>query len=749
MPIQDLSMHPDQGRSPTDSGSGVVEPRLTLKDHAKVMGAGTLGKHLGTILGAGGAELAGEAMGLGWLGGGLATLGGAGAGRQGGKMLGKHLMRDHILSQRTPETPKLAVSAPSLEAPTLDAPKAPKLDGPKPEDGLKPPKLKMDPLPHQQRVSKNLQTSPGLVAMHGLGTGKTFTAINAAHDQNSPLIAVTPAALRNNMKKEIEASGFKNPFHVLSYEQAAKKVNDPEFQQLARNSVVAYDEAHRTGQATSARSKLPTNLNAKKKLFLTGTPIRNEPQEIAPMVNAIEPGSLPNDPAEFKRKFMETREVPVGFFGRLKGVKPGRESRPINLHDFEKSVQGKIDYHENVDRGDFPSFSESIVEVPMTNKQQSTYNFVMGKYPALAYKIRHGLPLTKRETKNFRSFMIGPRQVSNFPSAFNSSARAEDAAKITKTVDEVQQRVQKDPNYRGVTYSSFLETGVNPVSQALAKANVPHAVFTGEQNDEERKKIVEDYNTGKIKQLLISGAGAEGLDLKGTKLMQILEPHWNEELINQVRGRSIRYKSHSHLPEDERHVEVQRYHSVPRKGLMDKLMRRKRAKQRGSDEYLYNLATEKQRINEPFLRILRGESADEVTKGTEKKSGLEIDPAVENARRQALKFAASLYYDVPIAPDGWSISGDAYVRCYQFGFSKTAAPFADQARKEATIREIPPQVEVGESFDQIWVRVPATADGCKLAAVIDDLFEDDFFQGGVPSARVAYDLFREPSPEVA
>lgn len=550
--------------------------------------------------------------------------------------------------------PKLNTKGPSTPAgPSLSAvPDVPEIEAPKLEEpNLKTPKLNMDPLPHQKRVSKTLQDPnvKGQVAFWGLGTGKTLGAINAAHDLNAPLIAVTPAALRNNMKKEIAASGFKNPYHVMSYQEALKKVNDPVFQSQASDALVTYDEAHRAGRAESMRSKLPQILNAKKKLFLSGTPIRNEPHEIAPLVNAIEPGSLPNDPKEFKKKFIETREVPVGFWGRLKGVKPGKENRPVNLHEFEKGVRGKIDYHENVDRGDFPSFSESIVEVPMSNKQHAAYNFTMGKYPALAYKIKHGLPLTKRETKNFRSFMIGPRQVSNFPGAFNESAKDKDAAKITKIVDEVHQRHSKDPNYRGVTYSSFLDSGVNPISRELKRRGIPHAVFTGEQGDEERKRIIEGYNSGKIPHLLISGAGAEGLDLKGTKLMQITEPHWNEELIDQVRGRAIRYKSHAHLPDNERHVEVQRYHATPKRSLVDKLMRRSKPKQLGSDEYLYNLANEKRRLNDPFIRILKGETADDVSKDLEKRSEADL---VAHYRESASKFAASLCMDeVPMATE--------------------------------------------------------------------------------------------------
>jgi hypothetical protein len=128
-------------------------------------------------------------------------------------------------------------------------------------------------------------------------------------------------------------------------------------------------------------------------------------------------------------------------------------------------------------------------------------------------------------------------------------------------------------------------------------------------NDKEKKQAVEDYNKGHVPVLLISSAGSEGLDLKGTKHVVLAEPHWQEEKINQIRGRAIRYKSHSHLPEEERHVEVQRLHAVPTYGFF-KGMGVPAQHSRGVDQYLYEMAKEKRDLNAPFLEVLRREGGD-------------------------------------------------------------------------------------------------------------------------------------------
>jgi len=465
----------------------------------------------------------------------------------------------------------------------------------------------MTPLPHQEQLADKLQDPnvSGQVAYHGIGSGKTFTSIHAADKLHLPILAIVPAPLRNNYRKELRASGFNQPARVMSYDEALKKKDDPELQQFASKSLVTYDEAHRMGQSESQRSQLPKSLHGKKTLLLTATPLRNSPEELAPLVNAVEPGSLPEKPEEFKQKFLHTREVPVGFWGRLKGIDPGTEKVPVNLDKFRAAVKNKVDFYQSADRKDFPSFEEKIFEVPMSDRQQASYDFVMGRYPTLSYRIRHGLPLNRNEESNFQSFMIGPRQVSNHPGSFNVKATDEDAPKIQAMADEIQKRHAKDKHFRGVSYSAFLESGIDPLARALDRRGIHYAKFTGEVSDTQRKKIVENYNAGKVPVLLVSGAGAEGLDLKGTKLMQIMEPHWQEELIDQVRGRAIRYKSHSHLPENERHVEVQRFHTIPQLRLWDRLLGRSRSGERSADEYLFEMAKRKRAINQEFLKQLQ------------------------------------------------------------------------------------------------------------------------------------------------
>jgi superfamily II DNA/RNA helicase len=94
------------------------------------------------------------------------------------------------------------------------------------------------------------------------------------------------------------------------------------------------------------------------------------------------------------------------------------------------------------------------------------------------------------------------------------------------------------------------------VQKELDKVNIPWTEITGSTSLAHRKIAVQNFNSGKITILFISAAGAEGLDLKNTRRVIILEPHWNDERIKQVIGRAARFKSHANLPPQEQNVTV-------------------------------------------------------------------------------------------------------------------------------------------------------------------------------------------------
>ena len=138
-----------------------------------------------------------------------------------------------------------------------------------------------------------------------------------------------------------------------------------------------------------------------------------------------------------------------------------------------------------------------------------------------------------------------------------------------------------------------------------------YAFFSGREDVPERKKIIEmfvdpDNKYGKnIKILLISSAGAEGLDLKNIRKVLIMEPYWHNVRLEQIIGRAVRKNSHIDLPENERNVQPIIYLSVLSPSQLET------SKEKiSTDEHVYNVALKKLKLNIDVLNAVKETAID-------------------------------------------------------------------------------------------------------------------------------------------
>jgi len=475
-------------------------------------------------------------------------------------------------------------------------------------------KVLTDPKEHQTRLVDKLRASGGLLVAHGLGSGKTLSSINAKDQLGVNSEVVVPAPLQANYEKELVKHLGKRPqdVRVRSYEKAVRDGD------LDTSGLVVFDEAHRGRNAgTGAAGLFDKAREAKYRMFLTGTPVYNQPADLANLLNAAAGRKvLPDDPSLFKQTFVGEKTVEAPLWDRLKGRVLGHpvdtQTHPtlINRERLVNAAKGYVDVHRGGGEG-FPDRIDEEHRVTMSPEQWKYYRFAEGQMPwYLRAKIRAGLPMDKKESKELNAFQGALRQISNTPRGFNTELTDDDehhhTPKIQKMVEHVLEARKADPNHRGVVYSNFLDSGINPMSRALRRAGIAHSVFTGEASPAHRAQMVADYNSGKTPMLLLSGAGSEGLDLKGTKTIQLMEPHWNQSRIDQTIGRGIRFGSHDHLPAHERKVRVMRYFSDPAKDIDDRLgtfigMKPKK----GIEDYLYNMSNEKDRLTREIAEALQ------------------------------------------------------------------------------------------------------------------------------------------------
>lgn len=424
-----------------------------------------------------------------------------------------------------------------------------------------------------------------------MGSGKTFTALSAAtravKDYKKPALFIVPASLVDNVYKEIQKHGLEKVLdkniEVYSYEKASLIIETLLSNQY---SLLVFDEAHRLRNSLTNRVKNLSKLvgNCEKVLLLTGTAGYNHPSDITSLINIInQNSSLPDSHSKFEKEYIDDRTWELKHKDYLKGV-------------LNKYVDR---YNVPQNSADFPKVVRSIIRVPMSKKQTKLYKYLENKLPIyLRNSVKDNMPITLKQAGNLNMFSTGIRQASLSTAHHDVTADFSDSTKITLAVNNLINKMHEvGPGFRAVVYSNFVDSGIKPYAKCLSSRGIKPMIFDGSLSKVKKKEIIDDYNTADPaapKVLIISSSGAEGIDLKRTRLLQILEPHFNISKIRQVEGRAARYQSHIDLPEEQRVVKIEEYHSTLEKTFFQWLFSRDAST--AIDDYLYNLAKKKQNV---------------------------------------------------------------------------------------------------------------------------------------------------------
>jgi len=437
--------------------------------------------------------------------------------------------------------------------------------------------------PHQTDALDHLDKAKGVVLHHSLGSGKTKTFLKAIEkyqneDKKKRALIIAPASLVTNVDKELKKHKINldmDRLDVMSYEKAVNMAD-----KLRKNdySIAVADEAHRLRNTNTKRTKELRDIisGADRRLLATATGNYNKLSDISALVNiAANDNVLPEESKKMDEKYTKDVIVKPSFKDSLLGAKPESVKHLDRKSELRKILKEYVSYYDSKDDPEaakhFPKKTEVIVPVEMSKEQQKYYKFAEGKIPfLLRMKIRHNLPLDKKEKANLNAFSTGVRQVSNGYKHLTTKGDAPYSPKILKAVESLQKGLKDDKNFKALVYSNYLDAGLKDYSAKLKELGIDHAVYDGSLSRAQKDELVKQYNSGKKKVLLISSSGSEGLDSKGTKRVQVLEPHFNPSKINQVVGRAVRFGSHEHLPEEERKVLVEHFHSVHPKPLWGK-----------------------------------------------------------------------------------------------------------------------------------------------------------------------------------
>jgi hypothetical protein len=148
------------------------------------------------------------------------------------------------------------------------------------------------------------------------------------------------------------------------------------------------------------------------------------------------------------------------------------------------------------------------------------------------------------------------------------------------------------------------------------------------------KEIANNNNMGEIiKVLMITSSGSEGINLKNTRYVHIIEPYWNPVRAEQVIGRARRICSHKDLPLELQTVEVFIYLMTFTKQQVEgddsidlkrnDLSKREPKVPLTSDEALYEISSIKEELSSQLTKAVKETSIDCAIYSKNNKEGLQ------------------------------------------------------------------------------------------------------------------------------
>ncbi len=430
--------------------------------------------------------------------------------------------------------------------------------------------------PHQIPPIKYIRNAYGLILFHSPGSGKTITSLEMAKQfvSHQVLIITTKSSVKAFQDDMIKI-GWNRPIEFYTYKKfiGAYESNI----HICENKIVIIDEAHRLRNESKDMLLIMSAVaSAHRLILLTATPIINYPSDISPLINMVK-----------KQEVLPSAKNLFDFY-----YLTDEQDELTNTQMLENKIACGVSYYENVNQSSFPEVITSTIRVEMDPNQILEYKKYVGQIilEKQIVNIDSDVRLTDLEVnyrlldkKKKNSFLSATRQLSN------SVDKSRPSSKVTKLISTLL----SNP-FPALVYSNYLDHGVFPIIKELEAQGITHSLISGSTSESKLDRIINQYNEGKIQVLLITSAGSESLDLKCTRQVHIMEPHWNDAKIRQVIGRAARYESHASLPVESRKVLVFKWI-----GIFPPYINYKTA-----DEYLEELAKKKDAMFLDFKKVL-------------------------------------------------------------------------------------------------------------------------------------------------
>ena len=433
--------------------------------------------------------------------------------------------------------------------------------------------------PHQKIPIAFMKNHHGLILYHSTGSGKTLTALFAMYQFKNDIIIIGTKSSKKTFTDNIVKAGLDDKRFIFFTYTKIKKLLEDKITIFKDKSVIV-DEAHNLRNENMYNLYVVSALQlAYKVILLTATPVVNYLNDLSVLINIVQQHDvLPTDRQLFDQMYYDDERMIL-----------------INKKILFDKMKNTISYYKINDDINYPTTTTHYMEVEMSHQQIDEYIYYIRKILYVDKDIVSGhdllninFGLLPGKKRNF--FLNVTRQLSN----------TVDNSETSPKIRDIFEKIKQGP-YPAIVYSNFLKNGIYTLAILLEKEKISYKTITGYTTSDKLNMIVNNYNNGAYKILLLSSAGSESLDLKKTRQIHIMENHWHESRHMQVIGRAIRFKSHDDLPESERHVDIYRWISVFPTHLKKNL---------SADQYLMQISLKKQKLWDMYQNIIMDASIE-------------------------------------------------------------------------------------------------------------------------------------------
>lgn len=304
---------------------------------------------------------------------------------------------------------------------------------------------------------------------------------------------------------------------------------------------VIADEIHRSKDPKSKQSRALWSASGTSEIrfALTGTPIANNVVDLWSILHWISPKDWPS-----KTKWIDRMvDVMLNAFGGMMvlGVKPQMQD------EFYKSVNPYMRRMlKKVVLPNLPPVLKERRDVEMSTKQKKAYEQMRD---LMISELESGdtlvAPSVLTQTIRLLQFAssyatIAINEVTGEPKAVLDAP----SCKIDALMDDIENGDFGDDS---VAVSAVSKQLINLLSAELTKKKISHGLITGEQDEDERQKAIDDFQSGAIKWILFTAqAGGVGITLTAARRLIMLQRPWSLIDYKQVLDRVHRIGSEIH-----------------------------------------------------------------------------------------------------------------------------------------------------------------------------------------------------------